>query len=106
MAQFATTGIEGLRAARYSFEAFGLAIEYLFKGWPFRKIYLEVADYNLNQFGSILRRFAREEGRLRDHLYLDRRWWDLVLIAIWRDDWEMRTKTQRRGLSGGQATST
>jgi hypothetical protein len=66
-----------------------LAVEYLFKGWPFRKVYFEVPDFNMHQFRSGLGRLLRLEGTLSEHVYLDRRYWDLHFISISRGDWEV-----------------
>jgi hypothetical protein len=66
----------------------GLAFQYLFKGWPLRKIYLETPDYNLHQFDGAMGWLLREEGRLVEHEYHDGRYWDHVTLALWRSDWE------------------
>jgi hypothetical protein len=80
-------------------EGLSLLLEYCFAGWDFRKVYLEVGEYNLPQFESVIGRFATEEGRLRSHLFLDWNWWDLVTLAVWRDVWEP-SKYRMRMISG------
>lgn len=81
-----------LRNALCTVEAVTIMIDYLFQGWPFRKIYFECADYNTDQFDSFLKR-CTHEGTLRDHLYLDGRYWDLGTWAVWRDQWpDIRVK--------------
>lgn len=74
--------------ARMAIEGVSRLIEYCFTGWTFRKLYFEVAEFNLPQFQSIIGRVAREEARLTSHIFYDWNWWDLVTLAIWRDDWE------------------
>lgn len=69
-------------------EAAGLAIEYVFQTWPFRKLYAEVPEYNLRTFGSVTERFFRREGRLADHVFLDGRYWDVHVLATDRATWQ------------------
>jgi hypothetical protein len=65
-----------------------LFIDYIFRCWPFRKLYMEVAEYNVGQFGRGIERIATEEGRLREHLWYDGRYWDEVIYALYRDSWQ------------------
>jgi RimJ/RimL family protein N-acetyltransferase len=78
------------RAGRsWALEGAQLFIDYLFANWEFRKIYAEVVDFNLAQFGSIADLPAfRLEGRLSEHEYFRGRYWDVVIIGLRRDDWE------------------
>jgi RimJ/RimL family protein N-acetyltransferase len=69
-------------------EAAGLAIEYVFQTWPFRKLYAEVPEYNLRTFGSVTERYFRREGRLTDHVFLDGRYWDVHVLATDRATWQ------------------
>lgn len=66
-------------------EATGLLIDYLFATWNFRKLYIEVASFNMDQFASILDRFAVEEGVRRDHLWYNGQFWDQHILAVFRD---------------------
>jgi len=68
-------------------EAVALGLHYAFETWPWRKVYLEVPAYNFDAFGSGLDRFFVSEGTLRDHVYLDGRYWDVHVLAITRDRW-------------------
>ena len=54
---------------------------------PIQKLYLEVVEYNVEQFGSALRYFERE-GSLREHVYLDGRYWDQHVYALTRERFE------------------
>lgn len=66
-----------------------LAFDYLFRGFPFRQVYLEVPEFNLVQFESSLSRGLFErEGCLRDYTYLNARYWDLHLLTLKREMWE------------------
>lgn len=68
----------------------GLAIflNYVFACWDFRKLYMEVPEYNYDQFSSVVTQYGQLEGRLRDHLYFNGRHWDLLTLAIYRDHWQ------------------
>jgi hypothetical protein len=67
----------------------GLAIflNYVFACWDFRKLYLEVPEYNYKRFATVVERYGQLEGRLRDHLYFSGRHWDQLTVAIYRDHW-------------------
>lgn len=64
-----------------------LFLSYVFQVWNLRKVYVETYEYNLRQFASLKDRLLIEEGRLRDHFFLGGRYWDLVTLALYRDDW-------------------
>jgi RimJ/RimL family protein N-acetyltransferase len=68
-------------------EGVALFIRYLFDHWPFRKIYLETVEYDLQQFQSAVSSgLFREEGRLRAHQYFRDQYWDVHLLAAYRED--------------------
>jgi hypothetical protein len=62
-------------------------LEYVFTCWDFRKLYMEVPEYNYERFASVVERYGQLEGRLRDHLYFAGRHWDQLTVAIYRDRW-------------------
>lgn len=64
-----------------------LLLDYTFACWNFRKLYLEVSEYNLGQLASGVGRVFAEEGRLREHLWCAGRYWDQVTLALYRDVW-------------------
>jgi hypothetical protein len=62
-----------------------LFLRYLFNLWPFRKVYLEVPQYNLPQFASaVTDGVIKEEGILRDHIFFNGSFLDQHLLAIYR----------------------
>jgi RimJ/RimL family protein N-acetyltransferase len=65
-------------------EAPGLLIDFLFAAYPLRKLYGEVLASNLRQFGSTP---YREEGRLREHSWVNGCYEDMIIVALYRDDW-------------------
>jgi RimJ/RimL family protein N-acetyltransferase/acyl carrier protein len=61
-----------------------LFINYLFDVWTFRKLYLELPEFNYTQFASAGGQGIRVEARLRDHDYYRNRRWDRLILAIYR----------------------
>lgn len=74
-------------------EALLLLSNYLFATWPFRKLYMEVSEFNLEQFKSAVDEFLHVEGQLKEHQYFDGRYWDTLYLALYRE--EFLTKAQR-----------
>jgi hypothetical protein len=67
-----------------------LFIDYVFKCWAFRKLYLELPEYNVAQFATGVGDLFAEEGRLREHAYYDGQLWDKLILALYRRRWEER----------------
>ncbi|OAA18426.1 acetyltransferase, ribosomal protein N-acetylase [Frankia sp. EI5c] len=61
-----------------------LFINYVFDVWPFRKLYLEMPEFNFRQFASAGGRALHLEARLRDHDYYRGRRWDRLILAAYR----------------------
>lgn len=68
-------------------EAAAMFIDYLFAGWSFRKLYIEVLDsvYH-SSYASGEGRYFHEEACLRAHEYWDGEYHDTYLLAIYRSD--------------------
>ena len=67
-----------------------LFVDYVFSTWSFRKLYFEAPAFNLDQFRSAVGWLLVEEGRLRDHICLDGRLWDLLVLALYRAAWNSK----------------
>jgi hypothetical protein len=65
----------------------GLFLRYVFFCWDLRKLYMEVPEYNYEQFSSGEGKYFSVEGRLKDHLYLDDRFWDQLILVMYRTTW-------------------
>jgi RimJ/RimL family protein N-acetyltransferase len=63
-------------------EAFSLFIRYIRRTWNINKLYVEFPDFNSPQFASGLISEAKEEARIRDHLYFDGQFWDYRYFSI------------------------
>lgn len=75
-------------------EGFALFVDYVFAVWNFRKLYMETSERNIGQFASAIGPILCEEGRLREHLFFDGRYWDVLHLALYRNTWdEIRTKS-------------
>lgn len=81
-----------------------LFLDHLFRTWDLRKLYLETPAYNLDQFASGTGRLLDEEARLRDHWYYDGRYWDHVVLSIWRERWDERGPRLLRSAVGFDTT--
>jgi RimJ/RimL family protein N-acetyltransferase len=76
-------------------EAGGLFLDYLFSVFSFHKVYAEVIDYNLPQFASTARHGPfQEEVCLEDHVYAEGRYWNVRVLAVYREDWSKRVDTR------------
>ena len=65
-----------------------MVFDYLFQGWPLRKIYLEVPEYNMTQIGSSIGRLFDAEAQLKEYVYLDGKYWDQFLLSLTRERWD------------------
>jgi RimJ/RimL family protein N-acetyltransferase/acyl carrier protein len=68
-------------------EAMRLFIDYLFAVFPLRKLVAEIFEFNWHQFSAGEGRVFATEGVLKEHEFHDGRYWDLYLVAIFRDSW-------------------
>ncbi len=69
-------------------EAFFLFIDGVFRTWALRKIYLETTELSHALFAAGADRFLTEEGRLSKHHYYDGSFYDLIILALYRETWE------------------
>ena len=70
-----------------SIDTFDTALNYIFTTWNFRKIYIHISEYAATQildFKSI--GLPAQEGRLRNHVYYDHRWHDLLILSAYRGE--------------------
>ena len=90
---FIAMGVKpSLVGSGWSIEAGRMFIDYLFAMWPFRKIYAEVGEFNFPQFASGTGTAFEVEGRLRDHEFYGNRYWDLFVLALYRERYEHSRK--------------
>lgn len=75
------------RTLGWPLEGLRLFINHLFYAFPFRKLYADVLEPNLEQFGTGFPGLLQEEARFRQHSYLDGGYVDLIVLALYRDTW-------------------
>lgn len=76
-----------------------LGFHYAFSTWPFRKIYMEATEESYRAFRSGLGRFFVEEGRLKEHVFWNGRFMDLLILAVYRETWARHTSKWLKRLS-------
>ena len=69
----------------YGVEAVVLFLQYLFKGFPLFKIYMEVYEYNTQSLSCIRGARFAEEGRFIKHRLFNGIRYDLLRFAVYRD---------------------
>lgn len=60
-------------------------VRYIFAQWAFRKLYLEVPEFNLPLLASGIGGPLAAEGHLRRHDFSGGRYWDRHILAIYRE---------------------
>ncbi|MHB8289171.1 MAG: phosphopantetheine-binding protein [Acidimicrobiales bacterium] len=87
-AQFAAIGSPRYVGSGAIVEGAVLFLDSVFRSWNFRKLYMEAPEFNIAQIKSGLGRFFHEEGRLKAHHYYDGRYYDQLLLALYREDFD------------------
>lgn len=72
---------------RQPMEGLRLMIEFVFYAFPIRKLYAEVLEPNLEQFGRGFPRLLEEEGRLKEHAFVGGTYVDQVILSLTRSRW-------------------
>jgi RimJ/RimL family protein N-acetyltransferase len=72
----------------YGTEALSLLVDFAFEEKGLHRVYGRVAGLNDVSHGLVDRLGFTEEGRLRDHLYLDGEYRDAVFYGLLREEWE------------------
>jgi len=79
----------------YGREAVGLLLDYAFRLRNFRRVWLEVHSANERGIRAYRSCGFAEEGRMREHVYLDNRYLDNVIMGVLRGEWEGRAAPPR-----------
>lgn len=72
----------------YGTEAKMLLLEYAFRELNLRKIYSDVIGYNERSLAYAKKCGYVEEARLPQHYYRKGQYWDKIVLAVYRDEWE------------------
>lgn len=81
-----TIGDRDYTNRKYGRDAVGMLVKYAFRLLNLRKIYLTTNGTNVRAQKAFARAGFVEEGRLKDHIWLDGKYDDLVYMSIFRDD--------------------
>ncbi|MBP6866537.1 MAG: GNAT family N-acetyltransferase [Candidatus Pacebacteria bacterium] len=84
----ALIGDEKFRNKGYGSEAKMLLLEYAFHELNLRKIYSYVIEYNGRSARYSEKCGYAEESRLPKHYYKKGRYWDQIILAVYRENWE------------------
>jgi RimJ/RimL family protein N-acetyltransferase len=86
-AYLSAIGVPEVQGAGLIAEGIALGFNYAFNAWPFRKIYMESTEESYQGFKSGIGRFFVEEGRLREHVFWNGHYMDLLILAFYRETW-------------------
>lgn len=80
----------------YGSEAIQLLLQFVFHTLNLERLELEVYAYNERAYNCYIKCGFKEEGRLRNKLFRDGRYWDVIVMSILKDEYEasVPSKTQ------------
>jgi len=78
----------------YALEGFALFLDYVFAEFDFRKLYGETLECLSGCFASAIGPLIHEEGRLRGHEYFHGDYEDVLMFAIYADEWKSLRSSQ------------
>jgi RimJ/RimL family protein N-acetyltransferase len=78
---------ENARRHAWPIEGFALFLRYVFAAFGLRKLYLESLAPEVEQFRSMVGSLFVEEGLLRGHEHVFGTYYDLHILALYRDRW-------------------
>lgn len=79
-----------------------LSIQYIFEQRSFRKLMGEVLRYNEKSIRLHRELGFHQEGILQQHILKGTRYEDLILFALFRQDWDKRKDQIKEALFGGE----
>jgi RimJ/RimL family protein N-acetyltransferase len=71
----------------YGTEATRLMVRYAFETLNLNRVWLHVHEYNERGFRVYQKVGFRTEGRLRQDVFRDGRYWDTLVMAVLREEW-------------------
>ncbi len=80
-------------------------VEIAFQDWPLRKLYFEASAGAFAQYASALKNIVIKEGLLVQHQWNGSCYEDVVIAAIWRDNW-MEADYRHRLIASGRLEPT
>lgn len=86
--------------AGYGTEAISLYLSLMFDGGA-RRIIAEVLSFNTDMIGILRKVKFLPQARMREHVYVGGRFWDLLIYSFDREEWLRVVQRYRRKLPGG-----
>lgn len=74
----------------YAIEVGLLFTRHLFYDFGLRKLYADIYEYNQPSIQLVRKLGFVEEGRRRHHAWYNDRYWDMLLFALYREEWDIR----------------
>jgi ribosomal protein S18 acetylase RimI-like enzyme len=92
-----------VRGRGYGTEAIDWLLDRAFMDLNMHKIFLHAYEFNTRALKCYRRIGFREDGRLRDSIWFERRYWDIFNMSVLEDEWEaMRGyKSTKNGKTNG-----
>ncbi len=88
IAFFAATFSPSAQQLGWPLEATILFVEYVFRVFELRKLYVEAVQPNVDSFQHVIGTHFIEEGRLREYEMIDGEFVDVVFAAMSRSHWQ------------------
>lgn len=82
----------------YGTDAMRVLIRYAFEELNLKRISLTVFEYNQRAINSYRKLGFQEEGRGRDQIRRDGRYWDMVFMGLLRDEWQPNRTPNKKSL--------
>jgi RimJ/RimL family protein N-acetyltransferase len=87
-------GEKGEWGKGYGTEAAWLVVKHAFETLNLNRVWLHVYEYNQRARRSYEKLGFRQEGVLRQDCYCEGRYWDTIVMAILREEWDCVSLTQ------------
>ena len=81
-------GDEKDRGKGYGREALRLILNYAFTELNLNRVGLDVISYNEPAIKAYLQAGFKEEGRMREAVYREDRWYDRIVMGVLKSDWK------------------
>ncbi len=88
-------GDRALWGQGFGTDAFGVLVRFAFEQMNLNKVRLRVYDYNLRGIKSYLKLGFKKEGVMRQELFKDGKYHDIVMMGLLREEWTGRMKNEK-----------
>jgi RimJ/RimL family protein N-acetyltransferase len=88
-------GDQSLWGKGFGTDAFGVLVGFVFSQMNINKVRLRVYDFNLRGIKSYHKLGFKKEGLLRQELFKDGKYHDIVMMGLLREEWAGRMKNEK-----------